>query len=210
MVKTHNIFIVILFTLLFCMDQSNAQSNFVRISLPNGVTIDLPRNWSVMSDNRRITLDTWRESVLEAHKLSDEKSDYPFAANYYDDNGNTAGTFGIRFYPNIEVTELETIAGGATFIKHIDESVKENYKKGLEAGGGKLVVWLGTATKSINGSMYFISKNRTLSPKGDGFRGTLVRYLNAGKSFTIIISYREDQELYLSPICDKIINSIRH
>lgn len=208
--KAHNIFIVILIILFLCMGQSNAESNFVRVSLTKGVTVYLPRNWSAMSDNKRITLDTWKESVLEARKLSDVENDLPFTANYYDDHGNTAGTFAIRFYPNLKVTESEAVAGGAKFIKELDEGVRQNFKIGLEAGGGKLVSWLGTATQSINGSTYFISKNRQISPRGDKFRGILVRYLNAGKSFTIIISYREDQEFYLKPICDKIISSIRH
>ena len=208
--KTHYIFVVILITLFLCIEQSDAKSNFIRVSLTKGVTVDLPSNWSVMSANKRITLDAWKESVLEARKLSDIENELAFTANYYDDNGNTAGMFAIRFYPNLDVTESEAVAGGTAFIKELDEGVKQNFKLGLEAGGGKLVSWLGTATQSINGSTYFISKNRQISPRGDRFRGIIVRYLNDGKSFTIIISYREDQEFYLKPICDKIISSIRH
>ena len=208
--RSRSIFVVLLITLFPCVGQSNAESNFVRVSLTKGVTAELPRNWSVMSDNKRITLDTWKESALEAHKLSDEENDLPFTANYYDDRGNTAGTFAIRFYPKLKVTESEAVAGGTVFIKELDDGVRQNFTKGLEAGGGKLVTWLGTASKPINGSVYFISEYRQLSPRGDGFRGILVRYLNAGKSFTVIISYREDQEFLLRPIYARTISSIRH
>jgi hypothetical protein len=209
MKKEYYILIVVLISLFLCIEQSVAKNNFVKVILTKGVTVDLPANWTVMSANKRITLDTWRESVLEARKLSDIENELAFTANYYDDYGNTAGTFAIRFYPNIKVNESEAIAAGAEFIRELDEGVKQNFKIGLEAGGGKLVSWLGTATQFINGYTYFISKNRQISPRGDKFRGTLVRYLNAGKSFTIIISYREDQEFYLNPICNKIISSIR-
>lgn len=201
-----NIFVVLLITTFFCVDQSNAESNFVRVSLTKGVSVDLPRNWSVMSGNKRITLAAWKESLLEAHKLSDVENDFPFAANYYDDRGNTVGAFAILFYPKLVVTQPEVIAGGAMFVKELDEGVRENYTKGVEAAGGKLVSWLGTAKKPINGSVYFISE----ALRGDGFRAILVRYLNAGKSFTIMIQYREDQEYMLRPICNKIISSIRH
>lgn len=203
--------ILVLWIVLFiCAGQSSAESNFARVNLTKGVTVDLPKNWSVMSDNKRITLDTWRESVLEANELSDEENDLPFAANYYDDQGNTMGSFSIRFYPKLVDAQSEAVAaGGMEFIKELDSGLRQNFTSGLEAAGGKMVEWLGTATKSINGSVYFISENRQLTPRGDIFRGILVRYLNAGKSFTIIISYRENEEYFLRPICDRIIGSIR-
>lgn len=203
--------LILLITLFICAGQSSAGSNFARVDLTRGVTVELPTNWSVMSNNKRVTLDTWRESVLEAHKLSDAENNLPFAANYYDDSGNTAASFAIRFYPKLEFAQSEAVsAGGPEFIKELDDGVRQNFMSGLEAGGGKLVAWLGTVPKSINGSVYFISESRQLTPRGDRFRGILVRYLNAGKSFTIIISYREDEEYFLMPICNRIINSIRH
>ncbi len=36
-----------------------AKTKFVTISLPEYVTVDLPRNWVLISNNKRITLDTW-------------------------------------------------------------------------------------------------------------------------------------------------------
>jgi hypothetical protein len=203
--------LIFLITLFICYGQSSAESNFPRVNLTGGVTVELPINWSVMSNNRRITLETWKESVLEAHKLSDVENASPFAANYFDDSGNTAGSFNIRFYPKLEVAQSEAVeAGGSEFIKELDDGLRQNFTSGLEAAGGKMVEWLGTATKSINGSVYFISENRQLTPRGDRFHGILVRYLNAGKSFTIVVSYREDDAYILKPICNRIIMSIRH
>lgn len=202
--------LILIIALLIYVEQSSAESNFVRVNLSKGVTVELPINWVVMSNNKRITLDTWKDSMLEAHKLTDIENDLPFAANYYDDNGNTAGSFSIRFYPKLDISQSEAIAGGDAFIKELDESVRQNFTKGLEAAGGKVVDWLGTKTHSIDGSIYFISGSKHLSPRGDSFRGILVRYLNAGNSFTIIVSYRENDEYFLMPICNKIISSIRH
>lgn len=197
-------------TFLIWAGQSIAASNFVKIHLQNGVTVELPSNWIAMSDNKRITLDAWRESVFEARKLSDIDHEMPFAANYYDDRGETEGSFVIRYYPKLEITQDEAIAGGTAFIKELDAGVRQNFTTGLEAGGGQLVAWLGTTRKTINGSTYFVSENRQKTPRGVGIRGYLVRSLNAGKSFTVILSYREDREYFLRPICDKIIRSIRN
>ena len=205
-----NIFIGLLITTFFCVAESNAKNNFVRVNLSKGVSVELPRNWYAMSHNKRITLDAWKEAVLEARKLSDIENDLSFAASYYDDRGNTAGSFVIRFYPKIDVSQSEAIAGGAIFVKELNEGIRESFTKGTEASGAKMVSWLGTVRKSINESVYFISEFRQLSPNGKEFRGFLVRYLNMGKSFTIIIQYREDQEYFLRPICSRIISSIQH
>ncbi|MEQ1484521.1 hypothetical protein [Methyloglobulus sp.] len=202
-------FVVLLITLTFSVVNANANTNFVTVNLTKGVTVELPKNWVVMSDNKRVTLDTWRESMLEAHKLKDAENDLPFAANYYDDTGNSAGSFAIRFYPNIVFTQSEAIAADSEFIQELDAGIRENFVKGYEASGGHLVVWLGTKKETINGSVYFISESRQRSPQGFGFTGFLVRYLNAGNSFTIMISYREDKGFYLRPICEKIISSVK-
>jgi len=37
-----------------------------------------------------------------------------------------------------------------------------------------------------------------------------VRVFNGGKSFTMTVSYRENQEYLLRPICDRIISSLRN
>lgn len=201
--------LIFLFASLFlCVGQSYAESNFVSISLQGEVSVSLPKNWSVISANKRITLGAWGESVLEAHKLSDVENELPFAANYYDDRGNAVGTFAIRYYPTIEITQTEAIAGETRFIKELDAGLSQTVGQGIQAAGGKLIAWLGTTRKAINGSIYFISEDRVLTPQGDVFRGALVRYLNEGKSFIIIISYREDQANFFTPICNKIINSI--
>lgn len=212
LVAHRGIGIVGLFAIAFLIwaGQTIAASNFVKISLSNGVTVELPSNWIAMSDNKRITLGAWNESVLAARKLSDVENELPFAANYYDDRGNAAGTFAIRYYPAFTITQSEAIAANALDVKELDAGLRQTVGQGIEASGGKMVAWLGTTKKSINGNIYFISEDRLLTPRGDVFRGFLVRYLNAGKSFTIMISYREDQEYYLRPICDRIISSIRN
>jgi hypothetical protein len=39
-----------------------AQSNFVRVQLPEGVSLELPRNWSALNDSQRTTIDAYVEA----------------------------------------------------------------------------------------------------------------------------------------------------
>jgi hypothetical protein len=73
-----------------------ASENFVPLKLPRNVFIELPRNWVVISNNQRITLDSAVEAGLDLAGLEQENSILPFAANYYDDNGKTAGIVNIK------------------------------------------------------------------------------------------------------------------
>lgn len=191
------------------IELSYAQSSFVKVSLAQGVSVELPAHWQTMSANKKATLQAWQESVNEKYKLKDVEHDLALVANNYDDDGFVVASFAIRYYPTMDITNSEAIAGGASFIRELDEVVKQNFKAGLEAAGGKLIAWQGTSRKIINGTSYFVSRNRTISPRGEKFHGVLVRYLNAGKSFTIIMSYRDDQAFYLEPVCEKIIHSIK-
>jgi hypothetical protein len=200
---------------LFCISHSKAEPSFMEINLSKGVTADLPRNWTVMSSNKRITLEAWKESVLEANNLVSVKADFPSAVNCYNDEGDSIASISILFYPNLEISEAEAVSSGERFVRELDEGVKENYEKGVKASGGRMVKWIGTTKRTINGSIYFVSQGQFLPPRSDKSLGThinktiLVRYLNASNSFTIIIAYREDQNFFLEPIVDKFIRSIR-
>ncbi len=186
-----------------------AYNNYISVRLPKGVTVELPKNWVVLSNNQRITLDSWVQAKAEVRGISNNSSELAFAANYYDERNITAGIFNIRYYPNLDINQSDAKAAGATDIKELDTTIRQNIIPGIEAAGGRVLAWLGTTKLSINGSTTFITEYRRSSPHGDIFRARLVRFFNGNKSFTITISYREDQEFFLRPICDKIISSIK-
>ena len=60
-------------------------SNFVRVPLGKGASIEVPKNWVVLSGNQRITIDTFVEAMGYRHT----ESTLNFAANLYDDRGKT-------------------------------------------------------------------------------------------------------------------------
>ena len=195
--------------LVFFSSTTYASGNYVSIRLPKGVTVELPRNWAVLSNNQRITLDSWVQAKTEANGVANASSELAFAANYYDEQNSTAGMFNIRYYPNLEVSQPDARAAGAADIKELDAVLRQNIVPGIEMSGNRLLAWLGTTKLSINGTSAFITEYRRSSPQGGVFRARLVRIFNGQKSFPITVSYREDQEFFLRTICDRIINSIR-
>lgn len=190
---------------------AQAANNFVPIKLPNGVKIELPKNWEAVSNNQRITLDSSVQSRLQGASLPfDASSDLNFAANYYDDRGKTAGIMNIRYYPNLELSQADAKSAGQADIQELDNVIRDGIVKAGPTAGYSVLVWSGTNKQVINRATCFVTEYKRSPIKNNGnFKVRLIRVFNKTKSFTLTVSYREDQEYYLRPICDRIISSMR-
>lgn len=196
--------------LCLCACIADASGNFIPIRLQNGISVELPRNWTALSNNQRITLDSYVQSKRELAGASDPASDLNFAANYYDDHGKTAAIFNIRYYPNQEVTQADSRAATAADTKELDDTLRTEMAAAMQQFGMRVLSWMGTEKQFINGAVAFVTEYRRAAIRdGAPFRVRLVRVLSAGRSFTVTISYREDQHFFLRPICDRVIQSIR-
>ena len=186
-----------------------AKSNFVTIDLPESVSVDLPKNWVLISNNKRITLDTATESTFDINKLSDINSRFPFAANYYED-GITSGIINVRYYPDIEFSQNDARQASPADISELDNVIHNNIIISMDKTGATLTSWEGTEKRTINGITTFITEYHRTSIKGSGtFRVRLVRVIAGERSFTLTISYLESKELLLENITDRIISSIK-
>lgn len=186
-----------------------SSDNFVKVSLPRGVSIEIPKNWIVLSGNQRITLDSAVESGLDLSGIEQEESELPFAANYYDDKRNTLGILNIRYYPQLDIIQEDARTATLQDVEEIDSALKESILKSAKVFGMTVTSWSGTQKTIINGITVFLSEYRRTSQKGGGeFRVRLVRVLSGNKSFTLTVSYYEDASFLLKPITDKIINSL--
>ena len=188
-----------------------AANNFVPIRLPHGVQIELPRNWEALSKNQRITLDSTVQSRNESAGIFDASSDLNFGANYYDEAGKTAAIMNVRYYPDLDVSQAEARAAGAADIRELDTALRESMVKAGKINGFSVLVWNGTSKQVINGVTAFVTEYKRSPLNNNGnFKVRLVRVFNGGKSFTMTVSYRENQEYFLRPICDRIISSLRN
>lgn len=188
-----------------------AANNFVPIKLPHGVQIELPKNWEAVSNNQRITLDSTVQSRQQLAGLPfNSSSDLNFAANYYDDRGKTAGIMNIRYYPGLSLSQADARSAGQSDVRELDSAIRESIMKSGQITGYSILMWNGTTKRVINGTTALVTEYKRSPIKNNGnFKVRLVRIFNSGKSFTLTVSYREDQEYYLRPICDRIIFSLR-
>ena len=187
-----------------------AGNNFVHIQLPNNVHIELPRNWKAFSQNQRITLDSAVQARNEFVGMYDASSDLNFAANYYDDTGEIAASMNVRFYPNLNISQASIQKFSQDDISALDSGLHEATVKSIKVFGSSILSWYGTHKQIINNATAFITEYKRAPINNNGaFKVRLVRIFNGNKSFTMTVSYRENQAGLLEPICDRIISSLR-
>ena len=194
------------------MSPAATAQNFVPVRLPQGVQIELPKNWEAWSKNQRITLDSSVQSRMElTGTIFDASSNFNFAANYYDDLGKTAAIMNVRYYPNLDVSQTEARTLGPSDVNELDTAIRKSIMESSQIFGFSVLTWNGTVKQVINGVTAFVTEYKRSPQNNNGnFKVRLVRVFNEEKSFTMTISYRENQEYLLRPICDRIISSLRN
>jgi len=190
--------------------KSIARSNFVTVSLPKGISIDIPRNWGVLSSDQTITLDTTVESQLDLSKSPKVISDLVFVAGYADDTGDKA-KINVRYYPKETISQDIIKKANGEDVRRFDAALKEIIFTASRSGGAAIPDWYGTKKQDISGAVALITHYRRPPNIGEEgwFNVRLVRILNGPKSFTLTVSYNELNAVYFKPICDRIITSLK-
>ena len=198
-----------IFFILPILHFAYATDNFVKVKLPKDVSIELPKNWVVISKDQRITLDTMVESGLDLAGVDQENSEIHFAANYYK-NGKTVGIINSRYYSDLELTQNDARQATVQDINELDAALKENIVKSMKAFGMSVLSWEGTKRSAINGITAFVTEYHRKALKGTGaFRVRLIRVFAGNRSFTLTVSYSEDEAFFLKTITDRVISSLR-
>ena len=198
--------LLLLILFLFASTIAIAESNFKTIGLPKGVSIDLPINWQVISNNQRITLDAYVETLFEPLD-----SDLPFAANYYNDNSVVEALVNIRYYPWIEVTQRDILNATSEEVQYLDSEIYKNILLSMKQVDGKILSWNGTEKERFNGIVTLVTDYRRYSGLSkSNARVRLVRVLNGHQSFTLTVSYDDTipNSFMLKGITNRIIESL--
>jgi hypothetical protein len=189
-------------------DSKAPSSNFSALQLPHGVSVELPRNWIVLSSNSRMTVDTAAEAMSRAAG-NYEASELPFAANLYDDAGKTIALFNIRYYPEMDASQADVISMNRADVDYIDAELREGLQQAAVSYGFRIVSWEGTRLVRLNGIATLITDYRREVPDKPISRVSLVRVINGKRSFTATVSYHEKKQVMLRPVVEYIIASIR-
>jgi hypothetical protein len=199
--------LLVLILFLFAGTISIADSNYKTISLPKGVSIDLPINWQVISNNERITLDAYVETLFDPLD-----SELPFAANYYNDNDEIDALMNIRYYPR-EVVTQENVINMFTpdVLREMDDVLYKSSTLAMKKISGKMLSWNGTKKKLIKDTVALVTDYRRYEGLSkSNARVRLVRVLNGNKSFTLTVSYVDNKKssFMLKEITNRIIESL--
>lgn len=181
------------------------------VKLQRGVSIEIPKEWSVLSGGRKKDLDTVVNSKLSASANSfQELSDLSFAANLFDDNHKTIAILNVRYYPEEEIAQEDVLAATPEEIIEVDTMLRSGITESGKAAGFIVKTWLGTRKVDINGVLVLLTEYCKISEiQGDEFRVRLVRVLSGENSFTLTVSYKMAESSKLEPMTDRIIDSIR-
>ncbi len=185
-------------------------SNFVRVPLGKGASIEVPKNWVVHSENQRTTLDTFVEAQAKAIGLQDAEHTLNFVANLYDDRGKRLAHVNARFYPDNPMTQAEARQVTSADLKEINVGMRKANELILKALGSRMLNWYGSKMRVINGVYVLVHEHQQ---PGVGDAGvTRVRGLRvwrSPRSFTVTLSYQERDATLLLPIIDYMTNSLR-
>jgi hypothetical protein len=196
------------FNLALLIFSADAANTFVPIELPHGVHIELPANWTALSDNKRTTLSAYTQARVERLNSKEPDVEMPFAASLYDDAGLVAATMNIRYYPALPLSQSDASRLTAQDVTGLDQNLQKTVIPGAESSGQRVLAWHGTKRATINSVVAFLSEYRVSAVKGGPFIVRLVRVFNTENSFTLILSYREDN-LLLEPIIDRVIRTLQ-
>lgn len=209
--KVVTLLTIVLITVLGSVSHhAYAGSNFITIKLPNGVGVDIPRNWQVATNDQRITLDTTVESQLDLSSLPKATSDLGFVAGYFDDAGDKAKV-NVRYYPDTKVTQDTVRRASPKEIVGFDAALKQSMYGAMKAFGGTILYWGGTRKQDSAGRLALLTEYRRSANPGEqgSFNVRLIRILDGPRSFTLTVSYNETYAPIFKPICDRIISSLK-
>jgi hypothetical protein len=181
-------------------------SNFIRIPLGKGASIEVPRNWVVFSNKKLITLDAFVEA--KGYKLTE--SSLTFAASLYDDKKKTIALINVRFYPDNPITQAEVRQVTSNDLRELDVELKKIISTSLNTMGIRMENWFGTKMQNINGLYVLVHEHQQNNFSGDDLtRVRGIRVLRSPRSFTVTISHREREAVILLPIVEYITKSLR-
>ncbi len=184
---------------------ADSGSAYLRVPLGKGASIEVPKNWIVLSGNHRQTL----AAAVEARVGNLTPVDLVFAANLYDDAGKAIAVMNVRFYPDNPFTQAQARELGGANLSEFDKQLHKAAEAPLPLAGAKMTKWYGTQLRDVGPLAIIVHEHEQSMPDGGAVRVRGNRVLNSPRSFTVTISYRVAREALLRPIVDYMAGSIR-
>ncbi len=205
-------FVALIVLALAAPDARPAQTSdtSVTVMLPHGVSVDVPTNWVIFSNDQRVALDPSARSRLDLSRVLLDASPVPFEARLSDESGHTIGMVSARYFPHLGISQTDARAVSTGELHQLDIELEKEVRRDLADSGMSVTSWRSTTRKDLNGLRVLASEyhRRSKALEGD-FRVRVFRVWADQRSFTLTISYWEPRAEPLEPIADRIIGSLR-
>jgi hypothetical protein len=183
-------------------------SNFARVQMPEGVSLEVPKNWVVLGGSSRVLVDTW----LEAKGITQVDSKAGFIAEAYDEDNRRLAALHVRYFPGGSLTQADLRKLSRTDLIRLDQVTREEAERAYRSMGAQFLSWEKSTIQQLNGLVaviYGLRRNPALAVEDGIFRVRVVRIYAGARTFSVTVSYREQAAPLLEPVTDYIIRSIR-
>ncbi len=200
--------IIILALLLFAA-QAQAASHFVKVSLPRGVQLEVPKSWRLLGNDEQQLIGTSAEAALDLSgvDISDETGEVNLLAA----NSMPRSTYAsVRVDsttpasdPSSDITELSK-----SDLKSLEAYMQQMLSKVVATQGNSLKNFFGINRKDISGYPALITSFRRSGPKGPVIV-YIVQIFTSSQDLRINLAYREPEQALWKPVIGKMYNSIQ-
>ena len=189
-----------------CCSTAVAQAaTFLTLHFPTGVSFDLPKNWTVISKNKTVTLDAYIEAVLPR-----AKGDVKFQANLKNDYGQAIATVQL-YYWNSQTSQSDVEDVTAFDVAEYNDAMREQMQSQLRTIGSEVLSWSGTQKHSLGRLSVLTSEYvRPSSLIAGHFNVRVSRVYCGDSSISFASSYHLGQPLSLRPIMDRVLASLKN
>lgn len=199
---------LVLVVQLACNNVLAAQpSNFAAVNLPQGISLQVPNGWRLLSADAKKIIDTSTEAALD---LSGIGSLAGQEVNLIAANSMPASTYAaVRVDVTTPSTMTPTLFAQLTArdILEMDGEMERNVRLMLRQQGLVLIDFLGLRTEKISGFSALVTEYRRSGPKGPVLV-QINQVFMARQSYTVNLSYRESEAIFWKPVIAKIRRSI--
>lgn len=184
-----------------------AASNFVVLTLPRGVEIQVPKNWWVLSQQ----FDEAAKTAMEA-SFDNAGIDLPEGTSV---TLLAANSMPRTTYASVRVDSSTPVLGPpseiakvtASELKEYENDMQLNLQQLLSQQGNKILNFYGTRPANISGHPTLITKYKRTGPKGP-VQVAIIQIFTHSQDLNIALSYRESETALWKPVIAKIQKSI--
>lgn len=186
-----------------------ASPAFLPVRLAENVVVELPADWTVVEGGPRGEPQASVETRAGWQGEIDATSALRFAADDYDPSRRVAARVAVRYHPWQKISQQDVADATEYEIDALDRSARAAVEQSARKLGVSLLEWKGTGKRDLDGTAAFVTEYKRSPYDGNGnFVVRMLRVFDGPRSFTMTVSYREEDGARLRPVCDRILASL--